>query len=435
MKYKEYPKYKDSGVAWIGDIPEHWKPSRIFQKFHFQKNHIIPDKMKNETVFLYSIPYVQEFGTGEIVKGDSIDSNKFEISGKEILISKLNPRKSTIVITKENKFRIVCSTEFIPLVPLDIDLKYGFYLLSSYPIKEFLSSHVNSATKSHQRISPEILMHMKYFFPEKPEQEQIGIFLNKKTTQFDQLIAKSKAQIILLEEKKQATITQAVTKGLDPSVPMKDSGVEWIGNIPEHWKIEPLKFHVKINERNLNDNFNDESEIAYIDIGSVHYGGKIDEPEIIQFSDAPSRARRIIQKNDTILSTVRTYLKAIAFVDEENDGKICSTGFAVISPKKSITPKFLYYLLSSQSYIDHVMANSVGVGYPAINSSALGRFPIIIPFNEDKEIIGFLDKKIGQIDYLISKIQKQITLLEEKKGALITAAVTGKIDVRDSVAA
>ena len=105
----------------------------------------------------------------------------------------------------------------------------------------------------------------------------------------------------------------------------KDSGVEWVGKIPEHWKIEPLKFHVKINERNLNDNFNDASEIAYIDIGSVHYGGKIDEPEIIQFSDAPSRARRIIQKNDTILSTVRTYLKAIAFVDEENDGKICST--------------------------------------------------------------------------------------------------------------
>ena len=217
---------------------------------------------------------------------------------------------------------------------------------------------------------------------------------------------------------------------------MKDSGIEWIGEIPEHWEVEPLKFHVRINQRKLDENTEDELEISYIDVGSVHAGGKIDEPEVMKFVNAPSRARRIIKKNDTILSTVRTYLKAIAFVDEKNDGRICSTGFAVISPKNNLEPKFLHYLLSSESYIDHVMANSVGVTYPAINSSDLGRFPCIKPpLKEAEKICKFLFDETTQFDDLISKSQSQVNFLQEKRQTLITSAVTGKIDVRNGVAA
>ena len=146
-------------------------------------------------------------------------------------------------------------------------------------------------------------------------------------------------------------------------------------------------------------------------------------------SDAPSRARRIIKKNDTILSTVRTYLKAIAFVDEKNDGRICSTGFAVISPKNNLEPKFLNYLLSSEGYIDHVMANSVGVTYPAINSSDLGRFPCIKPpLKEAEKISKFLSDETTHLDNLISKSQSQINFLQEKRQALITHAVTKGLD-------
>ena len=216
---------------------------------------------------------------------------------------------------------------------------------------------------------------------------------------------------------------------------MKDSGIEWIGDVPETWSVEPLKFHVSINQKVLNEKTESDLQISYIDIGSVHEGGIIDVPEIFKFSDAPSRAKRIISENDIILSTVRTYLKAIAFIEKENQNNICSTGFAVITPKDELIPKFLYFMISSEKYIQTIMSNSFGVTYPAINSSIIGTFPCIIPdLNEQKQITEFLDKQTSKIDKLISKAKLQIKTLQEYRQSLISSAVTGKIDVREAIA-
>jgi len=207
---------------------------------------------------------------------------------------------------------------------------------------------------------------------------------------------------------------------------MKPSGIDWIGNIPNEWKIEPLKFHAKINGKTLDEKTDPDLDISYIDIGSVHSNGKIDEPEQLIFEDAPSRARRIVHENDTIISTVRTYLKAISFIDKTKDQHICSTGFAVITPLDTFYPKFLYWLLSSIRYVETIVANSVGVTYPAINSSKLGRFPCILPstIDEQKLISKFLDGEISKIDYDITNNKKLIELLKEKIKAVIHQAVT-----------
>lgn len=211
---------------------------------------------------------------------------------------------------------------------------------------------------------------------------------------------------------------------------IKDSGVSWIGDIPQLWHLEPLKYHVKINAKSLDEKTNPDLEISYIDIGSVHSDGIIDEPEKMLFRNAPSRAKRITCENDTIISTVRTYLKAISFIDKTKNNLICSTGFAVISPSKSIEPKFLYWVLSSPNYVEAIVANSTGVAYPAINSLELGRFKFIFPSNknEQKQIVNFLDNKIQKIDHEISKNKQLIELLQEKRQSVINNALTNGLD-------
>jgi len=208
-----------------------------------------------------------------------------------------------------------------------------------------------------------------------------------------------------------------------------NSEVQWIEEIPKHWKVERMKYRVKINQKTLDDKTDPNLEILYIDVGSVHAGGKIDEPEKMNFKDAPSRARRIVNQNDTIVSTVRTYLKAIAFIDETKRNYICSTGFAVISAD-SIDPNFLYFSVNSQYFIDTIEANSKGVAYPAINPSQLGNLKISFPptKKEQQQIASYLDKKTKTIDNEILKNQNLIKLLKEKKQSEINRAVTKGLD-------
>ena len=208
----------------------------------------------------------------------------------------------------------------------------------------------------------------------------------------------------LLKEKRDAFIHHYVTKGMKSNCTMKNSGINGIGKIPKHWDVEPMKYHIKINAKTLDGKIDPKSEIFYIDIGSVHAGGKMDEPEKMFFSEAPSRAKRIVIKDDSIVSTVRTYLKAITFIGKKHDNHICSTGFAVLTPSKSLYPKFLYWLISSPKYVDAIMANSVGVTYPAINPTKIERFSCILPpVLEQIEISDFLDGKISEIDFILGE--------------------------------
>ena len=217
----------------------------------------------------------------------------------------------------------------------------------------------------------------------------------------------------------------------------KDFGVEWLGEIPEHWGIKKLKFIAIINGYTLPEDTLDETEFFYIDIGNVAYGCLIDTPVMYKFKDAPSRARRIIHRGDTILSTVRTYLKAITFIDERFDKQVASTGFAVLSPGIGVTEKYLFYLLSCHFFVENVCSVSVGVSYPATNANDIGGIKVALPpIKEQSRIAEFLDYKIEHIDDLITKKQKLIELLKEERTAIINQAVTKGLDptapMRDS---
>jgi type I restriction enzyme S subunit len=205
----------------------------------------------------------------------------------------------------------------------------------------------------------------------------------------------------------------------------KGSGVDWLGEVPEHWSVEPLKVGASFNDEVLSETTDPDYEIQYVDIGSVSLEAGIVTMESLRFGDAPSRARRKTRTGDVLVSTVRTYLKAIAPVTSAPENLIASTGFAVVRPRENLYPGFAKYVLQSHGFVDEVIARSNGVSYPAINSSDLCRISIPrVPMTEQLFIANFLDQETAKIDALAEEQRRLIELLKEKRQAVISHAVT-----------
>lgn len=217
-------------------------------------------------------------------------------------------------------------------------------------------------------------------------------------------------------------------KHYKPYEKYKDSGIAWLGEVPEHWEVRRLKYAVSINDESLLETTNGEFTFDYIDIESVQEG-KIIKRTPLKFKDSPSRARRVVKNGDVIVSTVRTYLKAIVQIENTFNDLIVSTGFAVLRPGKLIDIRFLNYCARANTFIDEIVANSKGVSYPAITSSELSNIPILLPSPEEQTAIArFLDYKLSKINRFIRKKKQLIKLLNEQKAAIINQAVTKGLD-------
>ncbi|HCH0769436.1 TPA: restriction endonuclease subunit S [Vibrio parahaemolyticus] len=205
----------------------------------------------------------------------------------------------------------------------------------------------------------------------------------------------------------------------------KDSGVEWLEAVPMHWSSKPLKFMCTYNDEVINESADADYEIEYVDISSVSAVQGISKTEKVMFGKSPSRARRIVRDGDVIVSTVRTYLEAIAPIINPPQNMIVSTGFAVIRPNQYLDKGFASYCLRAKGFIREVVARSVGVSYPAINASDLVEIKVpSLPKSEQQKIANFLSHETAKIDTLIAKQEKLIELLKEKRQAVISHAVT-----------
>jgi len=203
----------------------------------------------------------------------------------------------------------------------------------------------------------------------------------------------------------------------------------WLGEFPAHWAVLRIKNVATINDEALSETTNPDFLIKYIDIGNVNSNGEINEIQEFKFSDAPSRARRILKKDDVIISTVRTYLKAITQISFDVENHVASTGFAVLRPKDNVTSNFLTYAVKAKYFIDSIMANSFGVSYPAINSSTLAALPIIVPpKDEQDEIVQYIKAQEEKINLFIQKKQRFIELLKEQRQRIINYSVTKGIN-------
>ena len=424
---KGYDNYKDSGVEWIGEIPENWENVRLKLISSITKGRK-PNK-DYEDYFDGLVPYLSmEYlrdKTDEPIYAEANEKNIVIVDEGDILILWDGSKAGEIVRAKKG----VLSSTMAKIAINDSRFESIFlnYLL------QLGEKHIQANTigMGIPHVNGNILKDLMMLLPTSEEQTKIASFLDYKNNLIDATIEKKKRLIELLKEKRQAVINEAVTKGLNPNAPIKDSGVEWLGEIPEHWKVKSLKHVVSCNDDTLNDKTDKDLEINYIEIGDVSLEKGIENYTKMKFSEAPSRARRIVKENDIILSTVRTYLKAITKVNSNYDNFIASTGFAVLR-SKSINPDFLGAIVKTENFIDEVISLSVGVSYPAINSSILLDISIPLPPEDEQLMISDkIDKEFISFQNLILKIEVAIEKLQAYRQSLISEAVTGKIDVRD----
>ena len=299
--------------------------------------------------------------------------------------------------------------------------KFAFYLMNvsfNFYRTFFTTSTVNQLTAA-------IFNGIEVPLPSISEQQKIADFLDKKTAQLDKVKSLLEEQIQKLKDYRASLIYETVTKGLDKTVPMKDSGIDWIGQVPEGWGVKPLKYLASYDDETLTQSeINSNRKIDYVDISSLEFTKGINGHQEFSTLEAPSRARKIAKKGDTIISTVRTYLKAIAYV---NNDYIVSTGFCVVRPKR-INSKYLNYTIMSDSFTGPVSKYAWGVSYPAISSSQLVNIPIPFPesIEEQLSIVDYLDHKMLQINQLIDIKQEQIENINKQRQTLIYDYVTGK---------
>jgi type I restriction enzyme S subunit len=209
----------------------------------------------------------------------------------------------------------------------------------------------------------------------------------------------------------------------------KDSGVEWLGEIPAHWDVRRLKHLAALNPESLPEDTDPTREMMYVDIGGVDSLGRMIDREELTFGSAPSRARRLVRDGDVIVSTVRTYLRAIAAIRDPEPGMVVSTGFAVVRPEDALITDYAAHALRAPYFVERVVANSKGVSFPAINESEVATYEVASPPKlEQRAIAAFLDRETARIDALVAKKERLIELLQEKRTALISHAVTKGLD-------
>lgn len=427
LKVERYSLYKDSEVEWLEKIPMHWKllPTKRVHKVKKQLN----TKIECDNVLSLTLRGVvnndPESPEGMVPN----DYRTYQIFEKENLVFKLidleNVKTSRVGIVHEKG---IMSSAYIRLVIGEGNFSrfsyYYYYSLYLNQVYNNLGSGVRST------LGPNDLLNIPFLKPANNEQIAIAAFLDRKTALIVQAIDIKQKQIELLKERRQILIRKAVTRGLNPNVKMKDSGVESIGKIPEHWEVKRLKDVCSINLNALLENTNSNFVFNYVDIGSVSLENGIFKTEEYTFKNAPSRARRIAKIGDTIISTVRTYLKAIDFIDEVKSSYIYSTGFAILQPMKFINPEFIAYFVRSDAFTVQVTVNSKGMSYPAINSTDLGRLTVVhCEEIEQQMIIEYIKSNNSKISTSVSLIEQEIEKLKEYKAILINSAVTGKIKV------
>ena len=300
--------------------------------------------------------------------------------------------------------------------------------------------HVVATGSTYDAVTADEVSNLTCVVPQLSEQVQIADFLDRKTEQIDELIRIKERRIELLQEQRNALINQAVTKGLDPNVEMKPSGVEWIGEIPKHWRVKKLKYISKIVASYVDKHINsDEIQMNLCNYTDVYYHEKIDSS--IDFMKGSCNhdeyERSLIQKGDVIITKDSESADDIgvpAFTQEELTNVVCGYHLSIIRPLNKIDGKFLFRFIQSKQISRYFEANSTGITRFSLGKSIIENLSAVLPpLSEQIQIADFLDHKTKQIDKLIFAEQRKIELLKEYRQSFISEAVTGKIDVQNEV--
>lgn len=427
-----YPKYRSLRSRWVPRVPEHWS---LLRAKNFLRE--IDDRSKTGEETLLSmrmqrglVPH-NDVSVKRIAPENLIGYKK--VQPDDLVLNRM--QAGNAMFFRASQPGLVSPDYAVFRLLRDDNPEYLGHLFRSWPMRGLFRSEskgLGTGTSGFLRLYSNRFAALEIPVPPRPEQDQIVAYLRAQDAHIARFIKAKRELIKLLTEQKLTIIDHAVTRGLDPNVRLKPSGIEWLGEVPEHWEVKPLKRWVRINARTLSEKTDPDFEFRYVDIGSVKTGRLVKELERIRFEAAPSRARRVLRRGDTIISTVRTYLRAIWYVDEDADDLIASTGFAVLTPGKGVEPEYLGYVIQSSSFVNRVTANSIGIAYPAIAETVLGRFLVALPstVDEQQSIVEHIKSESAPLDDAIARAEEEIKLIREYRDRLIADVVTGQIDVR-----
>ncbi|MEK5768179.1 MULTISPECIES: restriction endonuclease subunit S [Acinetobacter] len=437
-KYQKYAEYKDSGVEWLGEIPNDWEMWKLSHAYTEIGSGTTPST-SNEENFEGNIPWVT---TGELRENLILDTKK-NVSQRTIQqfpTLKKYPIGSVAIamygatIGRLGIFGIEATTNQACCVMTTskvLNNKYVFYWLQAFK-NEIIQL---SSGGGQPNINQEKVASLKISAPFFEDQINIANFLDHETAQIDTLIAKQEKLIELLKEKRQAVISHAVTKGLNPDVNMKDSGVEWLGQVPEHWDVIAIS---KVTQKITNGYVGPtrdilvEEGIPYVQATHIKKGKvNFDNAYFVREKWSNDHAKSILKKDDVLIVQTGAGTGDVGLVSESEEGFNCHA-LIILQPKKQqLSGSYLAYCLQSDYGYATLYSIRTGGMHPHLNCGEVQFVKISVPpLDEQVAISKFIEKNIQDFDQLIEKAKLAIQLMQERRTALISSAVTGKIDVR-----
>ena len=440
MKVRSYFMYAESGIDWLGKIPAQWSVEALKRRLRVA-NGSTP-KSDEPSFWDGEIPWVtpEDLGktnckyinsTRRMITRDGYASCGTQlVSPGSVILSTRAPIGSLAIAAVE-----LCTNQGCrALVPVSrVRPDFAYYVLGS--MVEPLQSFGRGTT--FIELSAGELGAFRIAFPSQEEQQAIAAFLDRETAKLDTLIAKQERLIELLQEKRQAVISHAVTKGLDPTAPMKDSGVEWLGEVPAHWKVAPL---MRLTATGRPIMYGIVLPGPNVDVGiPIVKGGDV-RPHRLKLDllnrttteiEAPY-ARARLRPNDVVYA-IRGGIGDAELVPSELENANITQDVARVSPAHAIQPIWLLYSLKSLPVFAQLEQGAVGATIRGINIFDLKRARIPVPPSDERDRIAkYLVEITQEIDLIIERSRRSIDLMREHRAALISAAVTGKIDVREA---
>ncbi|WP_341859475.1 restriction endonuclease subunit S [Qipengyuania sp. GPGPB31] len=438
MSLSAYSEYKPSDAAWLGDIPKHWSLEPLRGQFEELKDKNVGALDQNYLSLVAGrgvMPYAEKGEMGN-KKPDDLEKCKLVKAGN-FVINSMNFGIGAFGVSTHDG---VCSPVYVVLEPSEPrSLRYLRWIFDNPGFREVAQSFGNGILAHRAAIGWDDLKLMKIGVPPIEEQEAIAAFLDRETAKIDALVAEQELLIALLKEKRQAVISHAVTKGLDPGAPMKDSGIEWLGDIPAHWELSRLKFVTKFitsGSRGWGDYYADEGPL-FIRIGNLTRDSiqldMTDEQRVaIPENTEGSRARLL---PGDLLFSITAYLGSVAVVPPTIEEAYISQHVALCRlVADSPISEWLGHVALSIIGRTHFDLRAYGGTKVQLSLADVAEMPILIPpVEEQKSILAELAAQVATFRELEEQAQAAISLLQERRAALISAAVTGKIDVRGLV--
>lgn len=419
----------DAGLDWIGPIPAEWQVRRLGHYFDERRVKVSDKDFAPLSVTMKGVVHQLE----NVAKTDDGDNRKLVRSGDFVINSRSDRKGSGGIAPRDGSVSLINT---VLATQAGMRSQFAAYLLTSYPFQEEFYRVGNGIVADMWTTKYREMKNIRLAVPGLPEQDAIVAYLDRATSRIDTLVAKKARFIELLGEKRQALITHAVTKGIDPNVEMKDSGAEWLGDIPATWDVMTLKRDTAFRtsgSRGWAEHYSDAGPI-FIRIGNLSRGNfSLDLTDIVNVSppEGAEGARTKVAPGDLLFS-ITAYLGSVGLVPEDLGDAFVSQHVALVrlNYRRLTSPWVAYFVLSNHGQT-YLTTQSYGGTKMQLGLDDIGDLPIVVPpIDVQSTIVAHLDRATSRIDTLIAKTERSIELLREHRTALITAAVTGKIDLR-----